>query len=79
MGTATNLPGAIITRQEKVVKGSYYGTVNANRDFPKLLDLYVAGKLKLDELISQEYPLSDINVAFDAMLSGGVARGVVMF
>jgi Zn-dependent alcohol dehydrogenase len=43
MGTGTNLPGAIITRQEKVIRGSYYGTVNASRDFPLLLDLYVAG------------------------------------
>jgi Zn-dependent alcohol dehydrogenase len=79
MGSATNLPGAIITRQEKVIKGSYYGTVNASRDFPKILDLYVAGKLKLDELISQEYTLSEINTAFDAMLSGSVARGIVTF
>ena len=79
MGSATNLPGAIITRQEKVIKGSYYGTVNASRDFPKMLDLYVAGKLKLDELISQEYKLSEINTAFDRMLSGSVARGVILF
>jgi len=79
MGTGTNLPGAVITRQEKVIKGSYYGTVNASRDFPLLLDLYKAGKLKLDELITQEYPLSDINEAYDAMLTGAVARGVVVF
>lgn len=79
MGSGTNLPGAIITRQEKVIKGSYYGTVNANRDFPLLLDLYMAGKLKLDELVSQEYSLSQINEAYDAMLSGTVARGVVVF
>jgi|FLYN01.1.fsa_nt_gi NDMA-dependent alcohol dehydrogenase len=79
MGTGTNLPGAVITRQEKTIKGSYYGTVNASRDFPMLLDLYVAGKLKLDELISREYPLSHINEAFDAMLTGEVARGIIVF
>ncbi len=79
MGTGTNLPGAIITRQEKVIKGSYYGTINASRDFPLLLDLYMAGKLKLDELVSQQYSLDEINEAYDAMLSGGVARGVVVF
>ncbi|MCZ7542149.1 MAG: Zn-dependent alcohol dehydrogenase [Anaerolineae bacterium] len=43
MGTATNFPGAVITRQEKTVKGSYYGTVNAHRDFPLFIDLYMAG------------------------------------
>lgn len=79
MGTGTNLPGAVITRQEKVIKGSYYGTVNARRDFPLLLDLYMAGKLKLDELISQEYRLDQVNEAFDSMLSGEVARGVIVF
>jgi S-(hydroxymethyl)glutathione dehydrogenase / alcohol dehydrogenase len=79
MGSGTNLPGAIITRQEKVIKGSYYGTVNANRDFPLLLDLYMAGKLKLDELVSQTYRLEQINEAYDAMLSGSIARGVVVF
>jgi S-(hydroxymethyl)glutathione dehydrogenase/alcohol dehydrogenase len=79
MGTGTNLPGAIITRQEKVIKGSYYGTVNANRDFPMLLDLYMAGKLKLDDMISETYKLEQINEAYEKMLSGTVARGVIEF
>lgn len=78
MGTGTNLPGAIITRQEKVIRGSYYGTISASRDFPLFLDLYMAGKLRLDELISQEYRLEQINEAFDAMLTGQVARGVIV-
>jgi Zn-dependent alcohol dehydrogenase len=75
----TNLSGAFITRQEKVVKGSYYGGVNTHRDFPMLLDLYVAGKLKLDELVTQEYRLEGINQAFEAMLGGEIARGVIVF
>jgi NDMA-dependent alcohol dehydrogenase len=79
MGSGTNLPGAVITRQEKVIKGSYYGTVNANRDFPLLIDLYMNGKLKLDELVSQQYRLDQINEAYDVMLTGSVARGIVVF
>jgi len=79
MGTGTNLPGALLTRQEKTVKGSYYGSVQAKRDFPKFLDLYMSGKLKLDELISQQYTLGQINEAFEHMLSGEVARGVIVF
>jgi Zn-dependent alcohol dehydrogenase len=79
MGSGTNLPGAVITRQEKTIKGSYYGSVNARRDFPLLLDLYAAGKLPLDKLISQRYGLTEINQAFEAMLSGTVARGVIVF
>ena len=79
MGTSTNLPGAVITRQEKAIKGSYYGTVHAPRDFPMLLDLYVAKRLKLDELISRRYSLGQVNDAFGDMLGGGLARGVIVF
>jgi Zn-dependent alcohol dehydrogenase len=79
MGTNTNIPGAVLARQEKVVMGSYYGSVNTERDFPLLIDLYLAGKLKLDELVSQEYPLEQINEAYAHMLTGEVARGVVVF
>ncbi|MBS1252104.1 MAG: NDMA-dependent alcohol dehydrogenase [Anaerolineales bacterium] len=79
MGTSTNFPGAILVRQEKNVVGSYYGTANTRRDFPMILDLYMAGKLRLDELISREYTLDEINEAYEAMLSGQVARGVIVF
>lgn len=79
MGSATNLPGAIITRSEKTIRGSYYGTVNPHRDFPRFVDLYLAGKLKLDELVTRRYRLDQINEAYAAMLGGEVARGVIVF
>ena len=79
MGTATNLPGAVLVRQEKTVKGSYYGTVHAPRDFPMLLDLYMAGKLPLGQMVSARYPLSAINEAYDTMLAGATVRGVITF
>ncbi len=79
MGSSTNFPGAILARQEKRVVGSYYGSSYPRRDFPRLLDLYMAGKLKLDELITQTYSLEDINQAFQDMLSGENARGVILF
>ncbi len=79
MGSGTNLPGAILTRQEKTVTGSYYGTANTARDFPLYADLYQKGKLDLDRLISKKYPLEKINEAYADMLSGGVARGVLVF
>lgn len=79
MGTNTNFPGAILTRQEKTVMGSYYGTVNPRRDFPLYVDLYASGRLKLEEMISREYALDEVNEAFEAMLSGEVARGILVF
>ena len=62
-----------------MIKGCYYGSINARRDFPLLLELYAAGKLRLDELISRQFALEEINEAFDAMLAGEVARGVIVF
>lgn len=79
MGSATNLPGAIITRQEKTVTGSYYGTANTARDFPLYADLYLKGKLDLGRLISKTYALEQINEAYAEMLSGAAARGVIVF
>ena len=79
MGTGTNLPGAVIVRQEKTIKGSYYGSVHARRDFPLFLDLYMAGKLPLDKLVTHHYKLDQINEAFAAMLGGSGARGIIHF
>lgn len=79
MGSATNLPGAIITRQEKTVTGSYYGTANTARDFPLYADLYLRGKLDLERLVSKTYSLDQINEAYADMLSGALARGVIVF
>lgn len=79
MGSGTNLPGAVLTRQEKTVKGSYYGSVSPRRDFPLILELYKSGRLDLDTLVSRRYPLAQINEAFAEMLGGATARGVIDF
>jgi NDMA-dependent alcohol dehydrogenase len=79
MGSGTNLPGAILTRQEKTVTGSYYGTANTARDFPLYADLYLQNKLDLGRLISKTYSLEQVNQAYADMLSGEIARGVIIF
>ena len=75
----TNLPGALLTRAELTIRGSFYGSVSPRRDIPMLLDLYAAGKLKLEELVTRRYSLEQINDAYADMLSGEVARGVIVF
>jgi S-(hydroxymethyl)glutathione dehydrogenase/alcohol dehydrogenase len=79
MGSGTNLPGAIITRQEKTVTGSYYGSANTSRDFPLYASFYRNGQLPLDGLVSKAYSLEQINEAYADMLSGELARGVIVF
>ena len=68
---------ARILFSEKMVIGSYYGTCRPRVDFPRLLGLYKADKLKLDELVTRVYPLEQINQAFTALGAGEVARSVL--
>jgi Zn-dependent alcohol dehydrogenase len=49
------------------------------RDMPKLLELYMQGRLKLDELISRRIRLEEVNDAFAAMEAGEVARSVIVY
>ena len=79
MGSSTNLPGAVLTRQEKTVTGTYYGTAHPLRDFPHYAHLYLQGKLNLDRLITKTYTLDQINEAYADLLAGQLARGVVVF
>jgi NDMA-dependent alcohol dehydrogenase len=65
--------------QEKVLKGTIYGSVRPNLDFPRLVDLYLDGRLRVDELVSRTYRLEEINEGFAALRGGQVARGVVVF
>src|SRR5262245_5030782 len=78
MGSSTNLPGAVLTRQEKTVMGCYYGSANTARDFPRYAKLYLRGKLDLGRLVSRTYPLEQINEAYADMLAGATARGVIV-
>lgn len=64
---------------EKTLRGSYYGSANIKRDFPRLLALWRSGRLDLDGMITRRLPLDDINDAFDVMQSGEVIRQVVTF
>ncbi|MBX5465341.1 MAG: Zn-dependent alcohol dehydrogenase [Clostridia bacterium] len=64
--------------QSKVLTGSWYGRSVPEVDIPHILDLYMAGRLKLDELISRRYRLEEANEAFDALRAGEVARGVLL-
>jgi Zn-dependent alcohol dehydrogenase len=61
----------------KTVKGCWYGSSNVRQDVPKLLGLWKAGQLKLEELISREIGVGDVNDAFAAMEAGEVARSVI--
>ncbi len=64
---------------DKVLRGCVLGSVNFRRDFPMLVDFYMAKKLKLDELVTRTFPLEAINEGFELVKRGEVARAVVTF
>ncbi len=55
------------------------GDALPSHDFPLLAQLYLEGRLKLDEMVSQTITLNDVNEAFDAMHHGDVIRSVILF
>ena len=63
----------------KEIKGVLFGSGNPRVDIPKLLELYRAGLLKLDELITRTYPLDKINDGYADMRAGRNIRGVLVF
>ena len=67
-----------LVRMEKTVRGTYYGS-GARTDMPTMVDLYLAGKLNLDDLVVRHYTLDQVNEAYDDMDQGEVGRGAIVF
>lgn len=65
--------------QQRVLTGSSFGAGHQRTDVPMMIDLYMSGKYRLDELITRRVPLTDLNHAFDLMLKGEVKRSVVVY
>ena len=78
-GATMDLGAFQVIMPEKVITGSYMGSTNLQMDIPKLVDLYLAGKLKLDELITKRYELEDINEAIETVVQGKALRNIIMF
>jgi Zn-dependent alcohol dehydrogenase len=64
---------------ERVIRGCSYGSARTREDLPRLATLYLAGKLKIDQLITRRYGLDEANEAFRALAAGELARGVIVF
>lgn len=71
-------PGTLVMQNKRLL-GSFAGSIRPHLDLPMLVELYRAGKLDLDALITKRYPLQDLSQAFQDMEAGKIARGVVVF
>jgi NDMA-dependent alcohol dehydrogenase len=67
-----------LTNFAKSIKGVMYGDCNPTADIPRLLEMYRAGSLKLDELVTRRYSLDEINQAVEDMHAGRNIRGVLV-
>ncbi|MCK9494381.1 MAG: Zn-dependent alcohol dehydrogenase [Dehalococcoidia bacterium] len=68
-----------LVRKQKRIVGAYYGSASPHETFRTIVGLYLAGTLKVDEVIERRYPLARINEGFDALERGENGRGVVVF
>jgi S-(hydroxymethyl)glutathione dehydrogenase/alcohol dehydrogenase len=78
IGQSVEVPGFELL-YEKKLQGSNMGSNRFRVDMPRYIDLYMDGRLKLDELVSQRIALDDVNEGFEAMKAGSVARSVILF
>jgi S-(hydroxymethyl)glutathione dehydrogenase/alcohol dehydrogenase len=78
-GDTTSVRTMTLPFEEKTLTGSYFGSCIPRIDFPRMLSLYLGGKLKLDELITRRYSIGEAPQAFADLESGKNARGVIVF
>lgn len=79
--TTTGIPVnlAELALYQKRIQGALYGMMSPRGAIPRLLELYKNGDLHLDELITREYSLGEINEAYDDLADGKIVRGVIRF
>ncbi|MGI9219610.1 MAG: zinc-binding dehydrogenase [Woeseiaceae bacterium] len=78
-GTEVTINSSMLVYEERVLAGSLYGSAAPREDIPRIVDWYRSGKLELDKLLTNSYPIEEINEAYDALQSGETLRSVVTF
>jgi S-(hydroxymethyl)glutathione dehydrogenase/alcohol dehydrogenase len=66
-----------LVQDQKIIQGVYMGSSNFRHDVPMYAELYLQGRLNLDDLISREINLREINEAYLELKDGGIARSVI--
>jgi Zn-dependent alcohol dehydrogenase len=79
VGEKIEIDPATLVGAERRLVGSCYGSASVFADFPRMINLYRAGKLKIDELITRRYGMDEANEAFRALAAGELARGILVF
>lgn len=77
VGHPAGFSASDLARQEKTVKGCYYGSTRPQVDMPTMVELYRSGKINIDDLVVRQYHLDDINQAYEDLERGEVGRGLI--
>ncbi len=78
-GANIEIPGGPVVLQSRGVQGVFMGSNHFKRDIPMLANLYLQGRLKLDELVAAQITLDGVNEGYEAMRRGTEARSVIVF
>ncbi len=78
VGTMIEVHGADLL-DEKMLTGSNMGSNQFRTDMPRYVEMYLDGRLKLDEMVSKTITLEEVNEGFADMKAGNVARSVILF
>jgi S-(hydroxymethyl)glutathione dehydrogenase/alcohol dehydrogenase len=76
---SNTVPLLDLTLTEKQVVGSIFGSANPRKDIPRLLELYGAGRLDLDGMITRTYALDEVGQGFQDLRDGKNIRGVLVY
>lgn len=79
IGQKVEVDGFSLFWGERRLQGCNMGSNRFRVDMPRYVDLYLQGRLNLDDMITRRGRLEDVNEAFRAMKAGEVARTVLTF
>lgn len=78
-GVTLEIPGAQLLAQHRGLQGLFMGGNDFKRDIPMLANMYLQGRLKLDELVAARIKLEQVNDGYEVMRKGTEARSVIIY
>lgn len=69
----------VLTAEARTIVGSYLGSAVPSRDIPRYVELWRAGRLPLERLVSSRIGLDDLDAAMDRLAAGGELRQLIQF
>jgi alcohol dehydrogenase (nicotinoprotein) len=72
------IPSFELTLFQKRIVGALFGGGNPFEEIPRMIDMYRAGMLKLDELVTSQYRLDDVRQGYQDLVDGKNIRGVIV-